>query len=71
MKNLGKASSFKLSAYSSAAIAAIISLPAQGQIVYHDIDPDILLDPDASCIPEPPGYDYSPGGDFMCSEFST
>ncbi|MFI5173202.1 MAG: T9SS type A sorting domain-containing protein [Chitinophagales bacterium] len=71
MKNLKKTPGFKLAAYSSAAITSLMYLPAQGQIVYHDIDPDIAMDPDDTCIPDPPGYDYSPGGDFSCGETFT
>lgn len=59
---------FKLSSYSTAALASLITVNSQAQIVYQDLDPDILMDPEHTCIPDPPGYDYSPGGDFSCGE---
>ncbi|MBP9220074.1 MAG: T9SS type A sorting domain-containing protein [Chitinophagales bacterium] len=62
---------FKMAAYSTAAMATLLSLPANGQIVYHDIDPDLVKDPEDICIPEPPGYDFSPGNDFSCGQTFT
>ena len=52
----------KLVAYSAMAVPLILGGNLSGQVVYTDLDPDVVLNPEPACIPVP-------GEEFYCSDF--
>ncbi|MBK9504198.1 MAG: T9SS type A sorting domain-containing protein [Bacteroidetes bacterium] len=49
-------------AYSAMAVPLILGGNLSGQVVYTDLDPDVVLNPEPACIPVP-------GEEFYCSDF--
>lgn len=62
MKKNQKTQQSKLISYSSMAIPIILGGQLNGQVVYTDLDPDVVLNPEPTCIPVP-------GEEFYCSDF--